>query len=66
MAATKFTKDIRRAIADYMFSEGCSCCQGRDHKKHEERIAKLLRVPKYKDGSGYDFSRFRSKTSEDK
>ena len=59
MAATKIISDIRRALADYMRSEGCSCC--RDFEKHEEaaaRLAKLLRVPRYSDGSGFDFERF--------
>jgi methionine aminopeptidase len=51
---------IRQAIADYMNSEGCSCCENTEaHHVHKERIARLLKVPKYKDGSGYDFSRFR-------
>lgn len=52
---------IRQAIADYMRSEGCSCCCDRDtHKEAEARIAKLLHVPKYADKSGYDFGRFES------
>lgn len=51
--------EIRRAVADYMRSEGCSCCRNtEDHKKHEAVLAKLLGVPKYKDGSGYDFGKF--------
>ena len=58
----KERKEIRNAIADYMKSEGCSCCRDRDaHDEAETRIAKLLRVPKYKDGSGYDFSKFETK-----
>lgn len=51
---------IRRAFADYYASEGCSCCQGRDHKTHAAALAKLLRVPRYKDGSGFDFYKFRT------
>lgn len=54
-------REIRAAVADYMQSEGCSCC--RDNQGHEEnakKLAKLLKVPKYKDGSGYDFSKFRT------
>lgn len=50
---------IRRAVADYMRSEGCSCC--RNQEKHEDaqrRLAGLLDVPMYDDGSGYDFNRF--------
>lgn len=52
---------LRRAVADYMRSEGCSCCQDVDaHEQHKAALAKLLSVPKYKDGSGYDFARFRT------
>ena len=54
--------DIRRALADYIGSEGCDCCQNREpHRAAEAVLAKLLRVPKYKDGSGFDFARFRTK-----
>lgn len=56
---TDFRKQVRETIANYMYSEGCSCCQDIDgHKKHSERLAKLLSVPRYKDGSGFDFARF--------
>ena len=54
--------DIRTAIANYMRSEGCTCC--RDNEKHDEhtkRIAELLNVPPYDDDSGYDFSPFQTK-----
>jgi methionine aminopeptidase len=55
-------QEIRQAVADYMRSEGCSCCQNiSDHRKHKERLAKLLKVPKYDDDSGYDFDKFKSK-----
>lgn len=50
---------IRQAVADYMRSEGCSCC--RNIAKHEDavrRLAGLLDVPMYDDGSGYDFNKF--------
>ncbi len=57
----KERKEIRTAIADYIRSEGCSCCQGSDHDEHTAIIAKLLKVRKYKDGSGYDFSKYRTK-----
>lgn len=57
--------EIRKAVADYMGSEGCSCCSDRDaHKKHEATLAKLLRVPKYSDGSGFDFTRYQTKKQE--
>ena len=53
-------KELRTAIADYMQSEGCSCCRDIDaHIKHRERLAKLLRLRKRDDW--YDFSPYRSK-----
>lgn len=54
-------KTIRKAIANYMRSEGCSCCEGQDHEENEKVIAKLLGVPMYDDKSGYDFSKFADK-----
>lgn len=57
--------EMRRLIADYMRSEGCSCCRDTEaHEKHAEAIAKALGVRKYSDGSGYDFARYR--TSENR
>jgi len=56
--ATKLAA-IRTALADYMRSEGCSCC--RNIPKHEDaarRLAGLLGVPMYEDASGYDFHQF--------
>lgn len=57
---------IRKAIANYMRSEGCSCCEDLDaHEKDEKIIAELLNVPKYDpkydNGSGYDFDIFCTK-----
>lgn len=57
----KLRAELRKAVADYMLSEGCSCCQGVDHEANAEKLAKLLNVPKYPDGSGYDFFRYGSK-----
>lgn len=58
----KFRKQLREAIANYMQSEGCSCCRDNEaHEVHKEVLGKLLRVPKYDDGSGYDFGKFKSK-----
>jgi hypothetical protein len=52
---------IRRAFADYVWSGGCSCCSVPEKlREAEARIAKLLRIPKFSDGSGYNISRFRS------
>lgn len=55
---------IREAVARYMRSEGCSCCEGHKHSKHKEAIAKLLNVPKYDDGSGYNFYKFAERDEE--
>lgn len=57
----KLRADLRKAFADYYESEGCGCCEhSKDHKEAETRIAKLLNVPKYEDGSGYDFTKYRT------
>lgn len=57
----EFKKKMRQAIADYMTSEGCSCCRNvEDHKSHAEVIAKLLNVKSYPDNSGYDFYKHRT------
>lgn len=55
-------KAIREALADYLASEGCSCFRdSQAHKEAGDRLGKLLKVPAYKDKSGYDFSKYRSK-----
>lgn len=57
-----FKRKVRTAIADYMQSEGCSCCRDEEgHKIHEQILAKLLNVPKYSDKSGFDFGKFKTK-----
>jgi hypothetical protein len=51
---------IRRAVANYMHSEGCSCCQDAEaHREHTAALAKMLRVPMFSDKSGYNFNKFR-------
>lgn len=58
-----FKKKIIEAVANYMSSEGCGCCGDREsHMKHTEALGKLLKVSKYGDGSGYDFSKYRTKS----
>jgi hypothetical protein len=58
----EFRRRVRAALANYMHSEGCSCCQNVEgHKEDEEVLAKLLKVKKYSDGSGYDFRRYGDK-----
>lgn len=49
---------LRQAVADYMYSEGCSCCRSSDHDEHRARLAKLLGI-KPKD-DWHDFSPYRS------
>ena len=52
-------KKLREALANYMHSEGCGCCQDEDaHKEQEEILALLLDVEPYADGSGYDFYKY--------
>lgn len=54
-------EQLRKAVADYMRSEGCSCCQDVEaHRRHTKRLAELLDVPAYDDNSGYNFSQFKS------
>ena len=61
MPVTK-NAEIRWAVADLLHAAGCSCCRDNDEwKAAQARLAKLLRVPKYPDGSGFDFSRFNTK-----
>ena len=51
--------EIRRAVANYIGTEGCSCCRViPDHDEHKAALGKLLRVKKYADGSGYDFGKY--------
>lgn len=55
----EFKEKVRTAVANYMRSEGCSCCRDRDaHERHEAELAKLLDVPAYDDNSGFDFYQF--------
>lgn len=62
MSEKKLRADLRQAIADYMASEGCSCCQGGSHDDDEAKLAKLLNVPRYDDDSGFDFYRYKTET----
>jgi len=53
---------VRQLLADYMYSEGCSCCQDTtSHDKQKKQFAELLGVPAYDDNSGYDFFQFKTK-----
>lgn len=53
--------EIRQAVADYMWSEGCSCCRNVDaHEINTKRLGELLNVEPYDDNSGYNFPKYRS------
>ena len=50
---------IRNLIADYMQSEGCLFAEiPKDGSDSRKKLAELLDVPKYGDGSGYNFNKF--------
>lgn len=54
--------EIRQAFADYQRAEGCSCCRNIEaHKEAEKRLGALLDAKPYEDGSGFDWSLYRSK-----
>lgn len=53
--------EIRQAVAAYMNTEGCNCCEAYDHKENGEKLAILLDVEKYEDGSGYNWFKYTEK-----
>jgi hypothetical protein len=58
---SKFAQ-IRQAVADYMATEGCSCCG--DYEQHaidKIKLGRILRAQRYSDGSGYSFRPFETK-----
>lgn len=57
-ALTEFSSKIRTAIAEYKYSEGCSCCRSSNHEENAEKLAIALNVEKYEDGSGYNWSKY--------
>lgn len=57
-----FISQVRTAFADYVKTEGCGCCEdGEGHNAAMEKIAPLLEIEKYEDGSGYDTYKYGSK-----
>ena len=59
---TKTLHAIREAVANYMHSEGCNCCEDYEaHIEHKKLLGVLLNVPMSSDESEYDFSQFRTK-----
>ena len=65
LTQTQLLKEIRKAFADYVVSEGCSCCRDEDaHQESGKRLAELLNIPTYEDNSGFNFSSFRTDKNE--
>ncbi len=59
MKQKELLEEIRKALGDYIYSEGCSCCRDEEeHEKASKKLAELLDVPMYEDKSGYDFYSF--------
>jgi len=46
MSDAKRIKLIRRAIANYVRSEGCDCCRGTGHDRHFKALIKVLGIGK--------------------
>lgn len=56
---SKYRDEVRQAFADYVASEGCSCCRNTEaHEESFDTIAMLLNIPRYKDGSGWNVYKF--------
>ena len=54
-----FKKEVRELIANYMRSEGCTCCQDiEEHKKVKRRLGKLLDCGKYDGEDEYNFYQY--------
>jgi hypothetical protein len=54
-------QDVRKAVADYIYSEGCSCCQHDSHHSDGNKLGELLVVPQYSDESGVDWESARER-----
>lgn len=59
-------EQVRQALADYMYAEGCSCCRDIEaHAKAKCKLGNLLGVPaeieeNYENEPYYDFSKYRT------
>jgi hypothetical protein len=52
MTNAELIEQIRNAVADYMWSEGCGCCRNHEaHEAHQKRLGELLEVPPDTDGN---------------
>jgi hypothetical protein len=58
---SELKKEIRKYLANYIYSEGCSCCENvGEHEEWKRNLAELLGVKKYSDGSGYNFDKYKT------
>ena len=52
----QLTKQVREAFVMFWKAQGCSCCEDTDASdKYGSRLAELLNIPLYDDGSGVDY-----------
>ncbi len=49
--------ELKNAFVEYIYTEGCSCCEDEDHKEAEDKLGELFGVQKYSDNSGYDWKK---------
>lgn len=47
--------ELREAAARAITAQGCSCCADPNRDEIQNRLAKLLDIPEYQDGSGYNW-----------
>jgi len=58
----EFKKEVRELIANYMRSEGCTCCQDlEEHTDVKRRLGELLDCGKYNDEDEYNFYQYVTK-----
>ena len=58
----EFKKLVRELIANYMRSEGCSCCQDiEEHADVKRRLGELLDCGKYDGEDNYNFYQYATK-----
>ena len=58
----EFKKEVRELIANYMRSEGCTCCQDfEEHAKNKKLLGELLDCGKYDGEDDYNFHQYATK-----
>lgn len=59
-----YRKKLREAVAQYMASEGCACCEGDSHIDDAKELAELIGMSLHKDKSGVDWLKYRPKENQ--